>query len=123
MSVGSSHCSEFAMKRLLIAALAAVLAAQGASAASPKIESAITTFKQLAGDPAKVKLFCDMVQTMDAMGDKEDAAAEAKVTDMMKQLGPAFEAAWNAADDLDENSADGQAYSNAMDELTSKCSQ
>ena len=60
---------------------------------------------------------------MDAMGDKDDAAAEAKISDMMKQLGPDFEAAWNAADDLDENSADGEVYSTAMDQLTTKCSQ
>ena len=111
------------MKRLVIAAFVAALTAQGASAASPKVEAAITTFKQVAADPGKVKVFCDMVQAMDAMGDKDDADAEAKISDMMKQLGPDFEAAWNAADDLDENSADGEAYSAAMDQLTTKCSQ
>ena len=35
---------------------------------------------------------------MDAIGEKEDAAAEAKITGLMKQLGPDFEAAWNAGD-------------------------
>ena len=111
------------MKRLVIAAFAAALTAHGVLAASPKVESAIKTFKDVSADPPRVKLFCELVQTMDAMGDKDDAAAEAKISDMMKQLGPDFEAAWNAADDLDENSADGEAYSTAMDQLTTKCSQ
>ena len=58
---------------------------------------------------------------MDAIGDKEDAAAEAKITGLMKQLGPDFEAAWNAADDLDDNTEDGKAYNAAMDDLAGKC--
>ena len=111
------------MKRLAIAVAAVCLAASGALAASPKVDSAIKTFKDVSSDPGQTKTFCDMVKTMDAMGDKEDAAAEAKVTGLMKQLGPDFEAAWTAADDLDENSEDGEAYATAMDELTGKCPQ
>ena len=39
----------------------------------------------------------------------------------MKQLGPDFTTAWNAAEGLDENSADGKAYNAAVDDLSGKC--
>jgi hypothetical protein len=113
------------MKRFVLAgvftSLAVCLAAHGALAASPKIEAAVKTFKGVTADPAKLKTFCEMTKAMDALGDKDDAAAEAQITSMMKQLGPDFEVAWNAADDLDENSEDGKAYGAAIDELAGKC--
>ena len=40
----------------------------------------------------------------------------------MKKLGPTFEAAWNAIDDIDENSEDAKAYNASVDELAEKCS-
>ena len=98
------------MKRIVLAGVVACLGAYGALAASPKIESA-------------VKTFCEMTRTMDSIGDKEDVAAEAKIDGLMKQLGPDFDAAWNAADDLDDNSEDGKAYGAAMDDLAGKCPQ
>lgn len=109
------------MKRFVLAGVIGCLGAYGALAASPKIESAVKTFKAVAADPGKLKTFCDMTRAMDAMGDKEDAAEEAKITGMMKQLGADFAAAWDAAEDLDENSEDGKAYNAAMDDLAGKC--
>lgn len=111
------------MKRIVLAGVIACLGAYGALAASPKIESAVKTLKAITADPGKLKTFCEMTRAMDAMGDKEDAAAEAKITGLMKQLGPDFDAAWNAADDLDDNTEDGKAYNAAMDDLAGKCSQ
>lgn len=109
------------MKRLVLAGLLTFLGAAGALAADPKIEAAVKTFQAIAADPAKVKTFCTMIQVMEATGDKEDPAAEAKISEMMKQLGPEFEAAWNAADGIDEDSADGKDYNEAMDSLADKC--
>jgi hypothetical protein len=111
------------MKRIVLAGVVACLGSYGALAASPKIESAVKTFKAVAADPGKLKTFCEMTRTMDSIGDKEDAAAEAKIDGLMKQLGPDFDAAWNAADDLDDNSEDGKAYNTAMDDLAGKCPQ
>jgi hypothetical protein len=111
------------MKRIVLAGVVACLGAYGALAASPKIESAVRTFKAVAADPGKLKTFCEMTRTMDSIGDKEDAAAEAKIDGLMKQLGADFDAAWNAADDLDDNSEDGKAYNTAMDDLAGKCPQ
>ena len=39
----------------------------------------------------------------------------------MKQLGPDFEKAWSAGDDLTEASPDTKVYQAAMDDLMNKC--
>lgn len=110
------------MKRILLAAIVACLGAYGAHAADPKVDSAIKTIQGIATDPGKLKTFCEMAKAMDAMGDKDDPQAEARIMALMKQLGPDFEAAWNISDELDEKSADGEAYNTAMDGLSAKCS-
>ena len=110
------------MKRIVVAAVAVCLAAAPAFAASPKVDAAIKTFKAVSADPAKLKTFCDMSKVMDAMGEKQDAAAEAKIQGFMKQLGTEFETAWNVGNDVNENSADGKAFNGALDDLSGKCS-
>jgi hypothetical protein len=109
------------MNRFILAGVVACLGAYGVLAASPKVESALKTFKAVGSDPAKVTTFCEMVQAMDAAGEKEDAAAEAKITGLMKQLGPDFEVAWNTGDGLDDSTEDGKAFNAAMDDLAEKC--
>jgi hypothetical protein len=110
------------MKRIVVAAVAVCLAAAPAFAASPKVDAAIKTLKAVSADPAKLKTFCDMSKVMNAMGEKQDAAAEAKIDGFMKQLGTEFETAWNVGNDLSENSPDGKAYGAAVDDLSGKCS-
>jgi hypothetical protein len=110
------------MKRVVFAAVAVCLAAAPVLAASPKIDAAVKTLKAVDADPAKLKIFCDMSKVMDAAGEKADAAADAKIAGYMKQLGPDFETAWNAAEGLNETSADGKAYNGALDDLAGKCS-
>jgi len=109
------------MKRVVCTAVAVFLAAAPAFAASPKVEAAVKTFKAVSVDSGKLKTFCDMTKVMDAMGEKQDAAAEAKIQGFMKQLGADFESAWNVGDDLDENSADGKVLNAALDDLAGKC--
>ncbi len=109
------------MTRALLASLAVCLTAIAAQAADAKIDAAITTFKQAENDPAKLKTYCAMSGVMDAAGDKEDAAVDAKVDGYLKELGSDFETAWRAGDDLDENSAEGKRWNAALDELESKC--
>src|SRR5437879_1262944 len=110
------------MKRAVFAAVAVCLAAAPAFAASPKIDAAIKTFKAVSADPAKLKTFCDMSNAMDSAGDKPSPEADAKINGLMKQLGADFETAWGVADGLNENSPDGKAYNNALDDLAGKCS-
>jgi hypothetical protein len=114
---------EVYMKRFVLAAVVACLGAYSVLAASPKVASAVKTFKAIGSDAGKVKTFCEMVQTMDASGEKDDPAAEAKITGLMKQLGPDFETAWNAGEGLDDSTDDGKAFNAAMDDLAEKCPQ
>lgn len=110
------------MSRVLAACVAVCLAASPVLAASPKIESAVNVFKAVAADANKLKTFCAMAKVMDAAGEKEDPKLDAQIEGFMKQLGPEFVTAWSAAEDLDENSADGKVYNAAVDDLSGKCS-
>jgi hypothetical protein len=109
------------MNRVLATCVIVSLSSCPSFAASPKIDGAIKTFKSVAADAGKLKVYCEMKKTMDAAGDKADAAADEKVDGYMKELGPDFQAAWNTGDDLDENSADAKALYAALDELSGKC--
>jgi hypothetical protein len=111
------------MKRTVLAGFTACLGAFAVVAASPEVDTAVKTFKGVAADPGKTGIFCAMTKTMDSMGEKDDPVADAKIADYMKQLGPTFEAAWKAADTIDESSPDGQALNGALDDLASKCPQ
>jgi len=110
------------MKRVVVTLVALCLAAAPAVAASPKVDSAIKVFKAVSGDPAKLKTFCEMTKVMDAAGEKATPQQDAKINEYMKQLGADFETAWNVADGLNETSADGKAYNQALDDLAGKCS-
>ena len=110
------------MSRVLAACVSVCLAASPALAASPKIESAVKVFKAVAADTNKLKTYCAMTKVMDAAADKEDPKLDAQIEGFMKQLGPDFTTAWNVAEGLNENSADGKAYNAAVDDLSGKCS-
>jgi hypothetical protein len=109
------------MKRVLVVGVAISLGVCPVFAASPKIDAAVKTFKAVSADKEKLKIYCEMTKFMDSMGEKEDAAADAKVRGYMKQLGAEFEAAWNAGQNVEENSPDDKALSEALDDLSSKC--
>lgn len=108
--------------RLIATAAGMCLLAFAAQAASPKVESASQVFQSVAADPAKIKTYCEMSKAMDSAGETPDQAAEAKIQGYMRQLGPDFEQAWNAGNELDENSDDGKMFSAALETLSSKCS-
>ena len=110
------------MKRVLASSSIAVFfLACPAFAASPNIEAAIKTFKAIGADAGKLKVYCEMKKTMDSAGDKQDAAIDAKIDGHMKDLGAEFQAAWNAGDNVEENSPDAKALDAAIDELSAKC--
>ncbi len=109
------------MTRAIIACAAVCLTAVAASAADPKVDSAIGVFQQVGGDPDRLKIYCEMSDFADAQGDTEDPAADAKIDGYLDQLGPEFETAWETSDEFDENSPDGKRLSAALDELDDKC--
>ena len=110
------------MMRILLVPAAACLTTLAALAADTNADSAVATFKAVEGDAGKLKIFCEMSAAMDKAGDNPDDAAEAQIDGYVKQLGPDFETAWNAGEDIDENSPDGKKLDAALDELANKCS-
>ena len=108
------------MVRGLVACIALCFVVASAFA-DPKIDSAISVFKQTEADAAKLATFCAMSQAMEAAGENEDPATKAEIDDDLKQLGPDFEVAWKVFKEADQNSPDGKALNQAVDELGSNC--
>ena len=108
------------MTRGLICSLALFIAVVSAFA-DPKIDSAISVFKQTEADAAKLVTFCAMSQAMEAAGENADPATKAEIDDDLKQLGPDFEVAWKVFKEADQNSPDGKALNQAVDELGGNC--
>src|SRR4051812_36532490 len=108
-------------KFMFAAALVLCVLPNASFAADQKVESAVKVFAATGQDPAKLKTFCEMSAVMDSAGDKEDSATDTKIDGYMKTLGSDFETAWNAGENVDENSADGKALNTALDQLANKC--
>lgn len=113
------------MKRIVMVSLAtcavAVLGAGPVPAASPQVSLAIRAVQAVGNDPARLKLFCEFYKLLQTVGDKEDDASQKQIEDLVVRIGPDFSAAWDIADELDENSADGQEFYDAVDSLAEKC--
>lgn len=108
------------MRVPVIGVAAFLLACSPALATSPEIDAAIKLFNGVAADPAKLKIFCDMDKFLEAAGDKDDPKIDAQVDAYIDQLGD-FASAWEAGEDLDENSPDGKAFNEALEDLEGKC--
>jgi hypothetical protein len=109
------------MNRFLVTCVAVSLGAYPCFAASPKVEAAIKTFNAVGADAGKLKVYCEMTKAMDAMGEKQDTAAEAKIQGYIKQLGTEYETAWKAISDVDVETPDGKAITAALDDVEGKC--
>lgn len=101
----------------------AVLGAGAALAASPQVDTAIKAIQKVGNDPEKLKLFCQLNKLLQEAGDKEDAATQKQIEDLVTKIGSDFGAAWDVGDELDENSPDGQEFYAAVDTLADKCQQ
>ena len=88
--------------RALAAAMTLFLVTTSALAANPTVENALKVLQDISRDPVKMKTFCEMMVIDKKMGDTKDPALEAQVEKLADQLGPAFKAAWNAIDDIEE---------------------
>ena len=106
----------------LISCVALCLLAASAFAADPNINSAINVFKQTQEDAdGKLKTFCAMSKAMEAAGENEDSASKAKIDGYLTKLGPNFDAAWKTFKEADQNSPEGRALNEAVDELGGEC--
>jgi hypothetical protein len=113
------------MKRIVMASLGgcavAVFGAGVAPAASPQVDLAIKAVQAVGNDPVRLKAFCEFHKLLQSIGDKEDDASQKQVEDLVAKIGPEFSAAWDVAEELDENSEDGQEFYDAVDTLAEKC--
>lgn len=111
------------MNRILAAGFALAVVASPAFAADAKIDDAVKTFEQVASDAAKLKTYCAMSKLMAETGEdeKKAQAAEPQIDGYLKELGPDFEAAWSAGEELDEKSPDAKTLNDALDKLDEKC--
>ena len=109
----------------MTAAAACAFLAWPATAASPEVEAAIKAFGAVAGDPTKLRTYCDMSKAMAASGDENDEAMidalDKKMQSFMEELGPDFEKALETGAELDPDSTDGDAFDTALDNLDNKC--
>jgi len=117
------------MKRILMTAVgagvgvfaAAALGAGSAPAASPQVDLAIRAVQAVGNDPAKLKLFCEFHKVLQSAGEKENEAVQKQIDDLVTRIAPNFSAAWYVAEELDEDSEDGQEFYDAVDTLAEKC--
>ena len=109
------------MQKVLAAFVAFSLFTTCASAADPEVESALKEFRVVGSNPERLKVFCALSKAIDAVDEREDAAAEAAIEGYLKALGPEFQKAWDVGDDMDETSADGKALTDAIDRLVGMC--
>ena len=117
------------MKRVLMASLGAgfaacavaVLGASVAPAASPQVDLAIRAVQAVGSDPARLKVFCEFHKLLQSVGDKEDEATQKQIESLVAKIGPDFSAAWDIAEELDENSEDGEEFYDAVETLGEKC--
>ncbi len=116
---------EHNMKKFSAAILMCGLLVSPAFAVSANVDAAIKTFQKVGADAGKLKTYCEMSKLMSLDEDTEDEAKaeelDKKMQGYIEQLGPDFEAAFEAGADLDPDSDDGKAYDGALDELDGKC--
>ena len=112
------------MKKILAALALCGVFGLPALAANAAVDSAVKTFEQVAGDPAKLKTYCEMSKVMssaESADDSKNDALDKQMDGFMKQLGSEFETAFEAGADLEPESADGKSYDAALDALDGKC--
>jgi hypothetical protein len=93
-----------------------------AIAASPQAEGAVKALQNAGGDGSRLKIFCELTEVDEKLGDRKDPALEAQMDKLLDQLGADFKAAWDLVEDVDENSPDGKVLNSALDQLSRKCS-
>lgn len=111
------------MRIVLPVAISLLILGSAAHAADPKIEAAVKVFEQTAATPEKLAAYCAMAKKAEEVGEDEAKAeaASAEMEGYFKTLGPEFEEAWAAGDNLEDGAADLEVLDNAMTKLDEAC--
>ena len=107
--------------RVLPAAIMLLLITTLDNCGQPEGGGAVKVLQAVGTDANKLKIFCELMDVDEKLGDKQDPALEAQIAKLLDQLGPDFKVAWDIAEDTDEKSPDGRTLSDALDQLEDKC--
>jgi predicted HAD superfamily Cof-like phosphohydrolase len=107
--------------RALAMPLALSLMMAPALAASPQVEAAIKAFQTVDSDANRMKTFCELMRIDEQNEKRTSPSLEAKMDELLNELGADFEAAWELVEDTDPASEDGKVLSAALDRAADKC--
>jgi len=91
-------------------------------AASPQLEAAIRVIQTVGTDANRLKAFCELMKIDEQNEKRTSPSLEAKMEQLLNELGADFETAWELVEDTDPASEDGKALHAALDQLSDKCS-
>ena len=107
--------------RVLPAAIMLLLITTLENCSQPDGGGAVKVLQAVGADANKLKIFCELMDVDEKLGDKQDPVLEAQIAKLLDQLGPDFKVAWDIVEDTDERSPDGRTLSAALDQLEDKC--
>jgi hypothetical protein len=107
--------------RALATTIALLLLTMAALASSPEVEVALKAFQTVATDANRLKTFCELMEIDQQNAQRADPTLEAKMDQLLNELGSDFKAAWETVEDIDPASDDGNVVNAALDRLLDKC--
>jgi predicted HAD superfamily Cof-like phosphohydrolase len=107
--------------RALAVPIALSLMILSASAASSQVEAAIKAFQSVESDANRMKTFCELMRIDEQNEKRTSPSLEAKMDQLLNELGADFETAWELVEDTDPASEDGKALHVALDGVADKC--
>jgi hypothetical protein len=105
------------MKQAAILAAMCVLVARPAAAESPAATATIKLYEAVAADPARLKIFCEMI----TFAAKSDDVDEATMDGFLDRLGKEFREAWTSEADPTDDPQDSELIDEAIGNLYVAC--
>lgn len=112
------------MKRIVLIGIGAcaALVVGVTNVPAQSVDDAVKIFESMGADAEKLKQFCALNKLLEDIGEKEDPTTDKQIEDAVEKLGGEFTAAWEAGEKVDETSADGKRFYDAVSALADKCS-
>ena len=111
------------MKRIVLIGIGAcaALVVGVTNVPAQSVDDAVKIFEKMGADAEKLKQFCALNKLLEDVGEKEDPTTEKQIEEAVEKLGGEFTAAWEAGEKVDETSADGKRFYDAVSALAEKC--
>jgi hypothetical protein len=91
-------------------------------AVGPQVEAAFRVIQTVGTDASRLKTFCELMKIDEQNEKRTSPSLEAKMDQLLNELGADFETAWELVEDTDPASEDGKALHAALDQLSDTCS-